>query len=193
MEAIDFMTVDELKENNFWPTPWISGYDLPYILENLGDSLKGIEIGVCRAENIYYCLEFCSKIQEITCIDPYLEYQDWNQFISKDIVDKFYNIAILNLKKFKDKIIFIKDKSSNVYNTLIDNKYDYIFIDGEHTYEAVSEDLNNFYSKVKTGGIIAGHDYSLPGIKDAIFDFRKKINIEKELKFCKNDVWYWYK
>ncbi|MCH9609878.1 MAG: hypothetical protein S4CHLAM45_13960 [Chlamydiales bacterium] len=38
-----------------------------------------------------------------------------------------------------------------------------LFIDGAHEYDAVKEDLNLWFPKVKEGGCIAFHDTSLPG------------------------------
>lgn len=41
-----------------------------------------------------------------------------------------------------------------------DESLDVVFIDAEHTYEAVRDDINAWYPKVKLGGYIAGHDYT---------------------------------
>ena len=41
-----------------------------------------------------------------------------------------------------------------------DESLDFIFIDAEHTYEGVKEDLNAWYSKIKQGGLISGHDFN---------------------------------
>ena len=54
-------------------------------------------------------------------------------------------------------------------------------------------DLKNFYSKIKIGGLISGHDYNLPGISEGIEEFRKEMNINTTLRFCSNNVWYWNK
>lgn len=40
-----------------------------------------------------------------------------------------------------------------------DNFFDLVYIDAHHTYDSVTRDLNAWYSKVKVGGILAGHDY----------------------------------
>lgn len=40
-----------------------------------------------------------------------------------------------------------------------DGSIDFVFIDGDHTYPSVANDLNAWVRKVRPGGIIAGHDY----------------------------------
>jgi len=38
-------------------------------------------------------------------------------------------------------------------------QFDFIFIDGDHSYDSCKEDINMWLPKIKQGGIIAGHDY----------------------------------
>jgi predicted O-methyltransferase YrrM len=45
-----------------------------------------------------------------------------------------------------------------VRNLLQGEKVDFLFIDGDHTYEGVSMDFHNYKQMVKPGGIIAFHD-----------------------------------
>lgn len=56
--------------------------------------------------------------------------------------------------------IMIKSTSIEASKIFARNSLDWIYIDGDHTYEAVKNDLNNWYPKVRKGGIIAGHDYT---------------------------------
>ena len=72
-------------------------------------------------------------------------------------------------------------------------KLDFIFIDGDHSYERCYEDLNLWYNKVRPGGIFAGHDFSLPGVNKALHQFRTENNIKGFFKVQKYDVWYWIK
>jgi len=56
---------------------------------------------------------------------------------------------------------------------------DIVFIDGDHEYEGVSNDIEAWLPKVKNGGIIAGHDYDtpFPGVMKAVDEaFGTKIN-----------------
>jgi hypothetical protein len=59
------------------------------------------------------------------------------------------------------------------------NSCDVVFIDMEHTYEAVKNDINCWLPKVKIGGYIAGHDYDLgwPGVVRAVNEYFGQNNI----------------
>lgn len=64
---------------------------------------------------------------------------------------------ILKNLNFYPKFKFFKDFSFNVAKdwTL---PFDFIFIDGDHTYEAVKKDFNDWYQLINNGGYIAFHD-----------------------------------
>ena len=55
-----------------------------------------------------------------------------------------------------------------------DNSIDFIYIDGNHQYDFVKKDLEDYVPKVKVGGVIAGHDYggpTTPGVTKAIDEY----------------------
>lgn len=59
---------------------------------------------------------------------------------------------------------------------------DVVFIDMEHTYEAVKNDIELWLPKVKSGGYIAGHDYSSDwiGVIEAVNEkFGNKIIVNR--------------
>ncbi len=43
---------------------------------------------------------------------------------------------------------------------LIQEPLDLVFIDGDHSYECVRQDIDSWMPKVRPGGILAGHDYN---------------------------------
>ena len=65
----------------------------------------------------------------------------------------------------------IKKTSVEASKDFEDNSCDVVYIDMQHTYEAVSEDLKHWYPKVKNGGYIAGHDIDKDGVKLAVSQF----------------------
>jgi predicted O-methyltransferase YrrM len=52
---------------------------------------------------------------------------------------------------------------STLVHENIDEGYDAVFIDGNHSYEYVKKDLENYWHKVKDGGIVALHDVNFEG------------------------------
>lgn len=55
----------------------------------------------------------------------------------------------------------IKDSSKNAANQFANNSIDFIMIDAGHSYDALIDDLNIWYNKVKPGGLITGDDYGV--------------------------------
>ena len=85
-------------------------------------------------------------------------------------------------KEINDKIINIKRHFSyDAKDDFEDSCFDFIYVDATHTYESVLADLNDYFPKLKRGGILAGHDYTrnFPGVKKAVIEFAE----ENDLKF----------
>ena len=62
--------------------------------------------------------------------------------------------------------------SSTQYASLLeDNSVDFIYIDGNHSYSSVMEDLKIWSKKVKTNGIISGHDFNCPSVNRALYEY----------------------
>lgn len=73
------------------------------------------------------------------------------------------------LDKYKN-IVFYKMSFDDFISIDSDNLYDLIYIDGNHDYDSINRDINNFKSKVKIGGYISGHDYNsdTKGVEKAV-------------------------
>jgi hypothetical protein len=65
----------------------------------------------------------------------------------------------------------IKLSSREAYKLFEDESLDFLFIDADHSYEGVMEDIKFWHPKVKRGCTIAGHDYDWTGVKAAVTDF----------------------
>jgi predicted O-methyltransferase YrrM len=54
--------------------------------------------------------------------------------------------------------------------TYADRSLDFVFIDGLHDYRSIARDLDAWTPKVRKGGVLAGHDFTLefPGVIQAV-------------------------
>jgi cephalosporin hydroxylase len=69
-----------------------------------------------------------------------------------------------------DLIHVIRTTSERAARIFLAGELDFVFVDGDHTYESVSRDLDAWRGKVRPGGILAGHDYAArwPGVVQAV-------------------------
>lgn len=166
-----------------------SGYGLSDLLRDKG-KISGIEIGCDIGDTAYFLLKTLPNLS-LTSIDPYTDYVDWN---GNNLVNRndMYNQVLKRMEEFGDRFTLIRDISDNVFDTFEDGTMDFIFIDGLHTYDQLTKDCTNFYSKVTEGGIFSGHDFTaISGVNRAANEFANLQN--KEILTTECDVWYWYK
>jgi Methyltransferase domain len=176
--------------------PTLPSYELNQYINKLGNNIVGCEIGVCHAENFCHMLEVCDNITKLIGIDPYIEYADFNGYVADGQVQNFKEVTFQNLQKINagDRAEIRILTSDDAVSTIDDGSLDFIFIDGNHSYEYVYRDVNNYYSKVKVGGIFAGHDYSMSSVSSVLKTFLEVNNIPFEnLKLLQNDSWMLYK
>lgn len=188
----DFMTIKELGDK--WPYDWVSTRGLAPYIKRLGDDVVGIEIGTCRAESTAFLLEKCPNIQRIFTVDPYKAYDDWNGEITQETVDRFMKIAKANLKPYKDRVRMIRETSNEATNNFTGTLVDFIFVDGDHSYEQTLADCEAYYPFLKEGGLFCGHDYSsIEAVARAVTDFREKHGITSPINLSTNSTFFWYK
>ena len=67
----------------------------------------------------------------------------------------------------KVNLVFLKHFSldKSLFDALAKEHYDFIYLDGDHSYEGVKAEIPLFWENVKSGGILAGHDYCNHGEK----------------------------
>jgi len=115
------------------------------------DYIKGIEIGVYNGNTSAYLLSLSNKIY-LTGVDPLIpDSMERSMIGSEQIINN-------NIAPYKERWKFIKDFSYNVVSTVPDDSLDFIFIDGSHHYLDVKKDWNDYFSKIKSNGLIFMHD-----------------------------------
>jgi len=114
--------------------------------------LMGVEIGVYGGENVKSILKIL-PIKKIYLIDPYEKYENYKEDALNNVEQKAHKKLI----KYKEKIIWIKKRSIDALKD-IPNELDFVYIDGNHSYNFVKKDMKEYYKKLKIGGVLAGHD-----------------------------------
>lgn len=139
---------------------------LEKLVEYLGpcSNIRAIEIGAYEGHSTKV---FCEAFKHVTTIDP------WESGIG-DITDKVDMEKIL--KRFKkrmkgyENLTVVRGFSHEVASKLPNGGFDFVYIDGDHSYESTKRDILIMLPKVRKGGFIAGHDYraKFPGVKKAV-------------------------
>lgn len=138
------------------------------------ENLVGAEIGTYEGQNAYNILSNLS-IKKLYLIDPYAPYsadKGWKG------TENVFKRAQKRLKSHSNKTVFIKKLSEDATNN-IREKLDFVYIDGNHSYEYVKRDIELYYSKVKKGGIIGGHDFTADHLEvsKAVWEYAHKYDL----------------
>lgn len=136
--------------------PDCSRNDLPQFFKDLGFKV-GVEIGVYKGE----FTEILAKSGlKIFGIDPWLSYGEYEYEKWQNKQDYNFKFTQKRLKPYEN-ITLIRKMSMDAVEDFADESIDFVYIDGNHRFQYVAEDLMRWGRKVKTGGIICGHDYAL--------------------------------
>lgn len=119
--------------------------------QELNRDILGVEIGVLNGECSAHLLGIGEYIRLIG-IDPIIPDSMETSLIGSEQLIK------QNTEFAGDRWDFIKDYSTNQAPICPDDSLDFIFIDGDHTYDAVKNDYYAYKSKIKKGGLIYFHD-----------------------------------
>jgi len=166
-----------------------------------------LEIGVREGNTFGSRVPFVSeKAVAIDCWDLFETNSQNDMGRSREQAELQYNRLRDKYQK-NDAVDVIRNFSSDMelFNTLFEDGYfDMIFIDGDHSYEGVKEDLNNWWSKCNT--LFCGHDYMLThtiwngvvcGVKQAVDEFitehKEEIKMFRVFENSDNPTWFIWK
>lgn len=149
-------------------------------------NIIGVEIGSLHGLNALSMLQNLD-IKHLYLIDPYILYDDGiNKYQNRE---NDLKIARQNLKPYKDKVTFIIKTSDEAIND-IPNNIHFLYDDGNHSHDYVKRDIENYYPKIRAGGIIGGHDFraDCEGLCKAVIQFGQKEKLK--LNGWVTDWWF---
>jgi len=85
------------------------------------------------------------------------------------------------------KVYVIRDFSLKAAEKFRDGYFDWVFLDADHSYKGCREDIETWYEKLQSGGVLCGHDYMIKdtflrnikvGVKQAVDGFCEKNGLE---------------
>lgn len=143
---------------------------------------KIVEVGVAQGWTSKHILEHTEDVlRTYIGVDPYLLPERKDQLREAQSVYKHQAKARL--------MVMTSEKASK---KLTSQRFDLIFLDADHTYNNIKEDIKLWLPKVRRGGILCGHDYNMntfPGVVMAVNAAFGHNNIE----LYPDDVWVYYK
>mgnify|MGYP001300021784 CR=1 FL=1 len=172
-------------------------------LNNLNRKSLAVEIGVHQGEYLFAMVNYCKSVKWFG-VDPYTVYKTFSDRFTMPPQEEWstlYTNICQSISTCPDKhrIKLLRKKSSEALNDT-PNDLDFVYIDGDHNYEAVGEDIKLWEPKIRTGGILAGHDYNkskdryrkiFSGVIQAVDEYAAANN-----RLLLVDVpgnWYWIK
>lgn len=99
------------------------------------------------------------------------------------VMDKFLENVRRN--GLQDHIRTIRSDSAEAAGQYADGSLDFVFIDADHTADAVLRDLRAWRPKVRPGGMLAGHDCDEEGVIQAVRSFAAETGI-KDQRLCRS-------
>jgi len=162
------------------------------LLEKMPKGAVCSEVGVWKGDFSDRILSITSP-KKLHLIDPWEFQSEFPERMYGGSVAKNQNDmdAIYQgvIKRFSNRpnVVFNRGKSKKIISEFKDNYFDWVYIDGNHYYEYVLNDLNYCLQKVKPGGFITGDDYTwgekycFP-VKQAVLDFIRENDLERNLK-----------
>lgn len=165
---------------------------------------KGAEIGVCTGRYSKILYENIPGLQ-LLGVDPYQPYPGYTDF--RRVSTHATNLALTReaLAPYPNYVLAMAF-GSDAAQFVADESLDFVFIDANHQYPAVKQDINDWAPKVRKGGIVSGHDYyhfksGRGGVVEAVDEYAAEHGIEMHTTGWSKDVhhddkqpdWYFIK
>jgi len=140
------------------------------------------EVGVWKGDFSLEILE--QNPSELHLIDPWVHQEHgWVKWAKGQKVINAYETVQSKFKTHKNVFIHKKNSKDMFFEK---GYFDWVYIDADHSYDSVVEDLKHWYPQVKKGGFLCGDDYGwshklTAGPKPAVDEFVKSHNLKLEV------------
>jgi hypothetical protein len=131
-------------------------------------------------------------------VDPWIEAKPEDSYsttddkiarASQEQHDSAMRTALEAVKPFQGRYKVHRMTSVEASKSFEDESVDFVFIDGDHSYEGCALDIKSWFPKIKVGGLLSGHDYRNErnyGVQKAVHEFLG----DRELRLGLNYTWF---
>ena len=173
---------------------------LKYLKTILGDVDSAVEIGVWRAS---FSEEIINILQpnNFYGVDPYAIFEGMvsapgAEYNSQKSLDALYEKINQRISAKGHSVI--RELSLDAASKFQENSLDYVYIDGDHTYNACKADIHAWWPKIRSGGILAGDDYDVAktgkgydfGVIEAVSEFSESVKLQHHVHKMRTTQWY---
>lgn len=130
-----------------------------------------VEVGSWKGKSsAFMAVEIIRSKKQIRfdCVDTWQgspEHQAGGAFVDEHVIDgTLFDEFVKNMQPVHMNYHAVKLSSTQAAIQYKNQSLDFVFLDGDHSYAAVHEDILAWAPKVKSGGFIGGHDYGPPGL-----------------------------
>lgn len=157
---------------------------LPDLLKHFGLPMIGAELGTAEGHSAFDFMK--NGLEKLYVVDLWatIEGQRGDAANHSEWHNHNYEMAVNRLKEFGGKVTFLIGLTSEMADRIPDNSVSLVYIDADHSEEGVTRDINNYWGKLISGGIMAFHDYENTwdyGVKEAVKKFVEDSDIEVHL------------
>jgi len=152
---------------------------IPLLLQTLMLTGPSAEIGVWFGDYSARLLDTWKRTQHHILVDPYLHREcprnglrDKQCMRSQREFDTIYqNTRKRMVSSYGDRARIIRNDSILAAEQVLNSSLGFVYIDARHDHDAVVQDLEVWWPKIRQGGIIAGHDFTHIPLAAAVVEF----------------------
>lgn len=155
----------------------------------------GAEIGVADGRYSEY---MCKVIPDLKlyCVDPWAPYKGNRRYLGYSRRDHRPNEELARERMAPYNASMMKMMSVEALTQFTEGDLDFVYIDGNHDYEYVKQDIEGWTRKVRGGGIVAGHDYysfNHAGVREAVDQYAEAHRLKVWTTDEKEPSWWFVK
>ena len=149
-------------------------YCLYRLARGLPDDAVALEIGSFHGASSMCLAAGMRGNQRLYCVDTF--YNDATAEAREDVFPVFEK----NTRKYQNRIKVIRGFSGEVSDR-VPASLDFLFLDGDHSWEGARADLRHYLPKMRAGGVLAMHDVRQPDTEMVFHRYVLPFEVERKV------------